>query len=404
MIVLVANLGSTSFKYKLFDMSAGEAVLAEGAAERIGQSRSAWSFKAAAHGAERCEGEAALPDHAAAIDLHLKQLVDTGVLKSLDELGAVGFKAVHGGPTSGAVRVTDDVLKVQEEFADVAPVHNPPYIASMKAFAARLPDVPQVAAFETAFHQTIPLQRQAYAIPYEWTMELGIRRYGFHGASHRYIAVRMAEIAPEAQRIISCHLGGSASLCAIEDGKSLANTFGMTTQGGLTHGTRIGDFDTFALLKLQAAGIEMDEIWRRLGHESGLVGISGVSSDMRDVEQAAADGNERAQLAVGVFVETVRHYLGAYLAILNGADAVCFTGGIGQHGADIRAAILENMDYAGICFDPVKNQSVDGNAETRIDAADSRTQIWVLPTNEELIVARQTVQALANVEGVGVQG
>src|SRR3954464_11443677 len=272
MLVLVANLGSTSFKFKLLDMEQNGETIARGGYERIGQAGS--PFKT----------------HGDVIDVILKELP-----KPPD---AIGFKAVHGGPISGAVRVTDEVLAVQEQFADVAPAHNPPYIAAMRAFREKMPGTPQVAAFETAFHQTIPLSRQVYAIPHEWTEKLGIRKYGFHGASHRYIATRVKEIVPEARRIISCHLGGSSSTCAIESGKSVANSFGMTAQSGVPHNNRVGDFDTFALLKLLKQGIAIDEIFRGGGKEGGMLGMSGVSPDMRDVEKAAAGGDARAKLAV----------------------------------------------------------------------------------------------------------
>lgn len=394
MIVLIANLGSTSFKYKLFDMSAGEAVLAEGAADRIGQSESAWSVEPAS--GDPREGSASLPDHGAAIDLHLKELAAAGVISAIEDVQAIGFKAVHGGPISGAVLVDDHVLETMQDFADVAPAHNPPYIAAMKALKALLPDVPQVAAFETAYHQTIPQKRVTYAIPHEWTEKLGIRRYGFHGASHRYIATRMGEIAPDMKKIISCHLGGSCSVCAIEDGQSVGNSFGMTVQTGVAHASRVGDFDAFAIMKLQAAGLSLDEIWQKLGKEGGLAGMSGISPDLRDIEAAADEGNDRAKLAIDVFVESVRSYVGTYLVALGGVDAICFTGGIGQHSTRIRSAVLEGLDFAGIRFDSGLNETVDGREESRIEAPDSRAQVWVLPTNEELIVARQTVEALAN--------
>jgi acetate kinase len=404
MIVLVANLGSTSFKYKLFDMPQGssapgaaavERVLAVGAADRIGQGRSAWSVAIPGAAEKKAEGTTDLADHAAAIDLHLQQLIDLGAIQRMEDIEAIGFKAVHGGPISGAVRVTDEVLAIQEQFADVAPQHNPPYIAAMRAFMAKLPGVPQVAAFETAFHQTIPLARQVYGIPHEWTSKLGIRRYGFHGASHRYIATRMAEIAPKARRIISCHLGGSCSICAIKDGQSVANSFGMTAQSGTFHASRVGDFDTFALLKLLKAGMSVDEVFAKLGKEGGLKGLSGVSADMREVEQAAAGGNQQAKLALDAFVETCRHYVGSYLAVLNGADAIVFTGGVGQFGKAIRAAICDDLDYAGVVLNPEKNLAASGKDESRVEAAASRTAIWIVPTNEELIVARQTVGVLA---------
>ncbi len=393
MIVLIANLGSTSFKYKLFDMPR-EQVLATGAADRIGLGRSAWSV---AVGERRGEGVVDLADHAAAIDLHLTQLVKLGAIARIDGVEAIGFKAVHGGPISGAVRVTEEVLAVQEQFADVTPQHNPPYVAAMRAFGKKLPDVPQVAAFETAFHQTIPLPRQVYGIPYEWTTKLGIRRYGFHGASHRYIATRMKEIVPTARKIISCHLGGSCSICAIEDGRSVANSFGMTAQSGVFHASRVGDFDTFALLKLlKSAGgsLDLDAIFKKLGKEGGLAGLSGVSADMREVEQAAASGNSQAQLALDAFIESCRHYVAAYLGVLNGADAIVFTGGVGQFGKSIREGVLRGFDYAGVHLDPRNNQSASGKTEERIDAESSRTQVWVVPTNEELIVARQTIEVL----------
>ena len=228
-----------------------------------------------------------------------------------------------------------------------------------------------MAAFETGFHQTIPLKRQAYAIPHEWTEKLGIRRYGFHGASHRYIATRMKELAPAARKIISLHLGGSCSVCAIEDGKSVANSFGMTTQTGIPHAARVGDFDAFAMMKLLKHGVDLDTIWKKLGKEGGLLGMAGAQ-DMRDVEAKAAAGDARARLAVDVFVEACRHYLGAYLVALGGADAVVFTAGIGQNGAAIRAAILENLAFAGIVLDADKNKSTRGNVEARLEAAGSK--------------------------------
>lgn len=397
MLLLIANLGSTSFKYKLFESATGKASdlieKAVGAADRIGLGNSEWSMKVGS--AAKVEGRIDLHDHAAAIELHLSELVIQGAIRSISDINAVGYKAVHGGPISGAVKVDDNVLAIMEQFADVAPQHNPPYIAAMKAFAEKIPGLPQVAAFETAFHQTIPPARQVYGIPHKWVNELGIRRYGFHGASHRYIATRMKEILPQARKIISCHLGGSCSICAIEDGKSVANSFGMTAQSGTFHASRVGDFDVFALLKLLKAGQSIDSIFKVLGKESGLLGLSGVSSDMRVVEQAAAEGNKQAQLALDAFVETVRHYVAAYLGVLNGADAIVFTGGIGQFGREIRRDSLANFDYAGIALDPAKNMNASGKDETRIDNQQGRTQVWVLPTNEELIVARQTLDVLA---------
>jgi acetate kinase len=364
-LVLVANLGSTSFKFKLLDMELDGEEIARGGYERIGQ--------------------APYKTHGDVIDVILKDLP-----KKPD---AIGFKAVHGGPISGAVRVTDQVIATMEQFSDVAPAHNPPYIAAMRAFAEKLPRTPQVAAFETAFHQTIPLSRVVYAIPAEWTDKLGVRKYGFHGASHRYIATRVADLVPAARRVISCHLGGSCSICAIEDGESVGNSFGMTAQSGVMHNNRVGEFDTFALLKLLKHGLSLDDVFTKLSKEGGLLGLSGgVSNDMRDVEKAAAAGNTKAKLAVEAFVENVRAYIGQYLVALGGCDVLAFTGGIGENGIALREAICRNLEWAGIDLDPQKN-NVRGREE-KISRVESGAEIWIVPTNEELIVARQTVAVL----------
>jgi len=380
-IVLVANIGSTSFKFRLFDMK-GERELARGGAERIGSDNAAVKV-----GDKTWAGR--LADHGEAIDHCLRLLPDPNV-----KLDAIGFKAVHGGSTSGAVRVTDEVVRTMTEFFDIAPAHNPPYVAAMKAFAARLPKVPQVAAFETAFHQTIPASRTTYGVPWEWA-QAGVRRYGFHGASHRYIAVRSAELlGREDLRVISCHVGGSSSICAIDGGRSVANSFATTPQSGLIHNNRVGDFDPYALLKvLPAFKLTFEQALQEMAKKGGLLGISGVSNDHRDVERAAAQGNERAKLALDVLVESVRHYVGAYLAVLNGAELIVFTGGIGENSSSFRGAVCSRMDYAGIKLDPQRNK-VRGTEET-ISADDSRVRIMVIPTNEELIVARQTRDVLA---------
>jgi acetate kinase len=265
----------------------------------------------------------------------------------------------------------------------------------MRAFREKLPDVPQVAAFETAFHQTIPLSRQVYAIPHEWTEKLGIRRYGFHGASHRYIATRVPEIVGKenCRRIISCHLGGSCSICAIESGHSVANSFGMTAQSGVPHNNRVGDFDAFAIQKLTKQGLGLQDIFTKLSKEGGMLGLSGVSPDMRDIEKAAIQGDARAKLAIDAFVESVRHFIGAYLVALGGCDVLVFTGGIGENGAAIRQAICRNLEWAGIVLDANKN-SVRGKEE-KLSKLESRSEIWIVPTNEELIVARQTEAVLS---------
>jgi acetate kinase len=389
MKILVANLGSTSFKYRLFDMT-DERVLARGGVERIGSSESRCFVEA---GGKKTESVLAAKDHAVAVRLCLKQLTDTGCLASPKELAAIGFKAVHAQGLTGVHRVDDTVLAAMEAYNDVAPAHNPPYVTAMRLLAKELPEIPLVAAFETGFHETIPLWNRLYAIPREW-IKHGIIRWGFHGASHRYIAERTAQLMgkPDA-RIISCHLGGSSSLCAISAGKSVANSLGMSPQSGIPHNNRVGDFDVFALPALmRATGKTLPQLLDDLANRSGMAGLSGCSNDLRDIENTAAKGDPVAKQALDVFVASVRHYLGAYLLLLGGADAIAFTGGIGENSATMREAICANLGWFGIELSQTKNPSAKG--EARIDAANSRVQLWIMPTNEELIVARQSRDCL----------
>jgi acetate kinase len=389
MKILVANLGSTSFKYRLFDMD-GERVIARGGVERIGSPASRCFVEA---GGKREEATLAAKDHAVAVRLCLKQLTDTGCLSSPRELAAIGFKAVHAQGITGVHRVDEKVLAAMEAYNDVAPAHNPPYVTAMRLLATELPEIPLVAAFETGFHRDVAPAQRLYAVPLEWA-EYGIQRWGFHGASHRYIAGRTAELLdnPEA-KIISCHLGGSSSLCAISEGMSEANSLGMSPQSGLPHNNRVGDFDVFALPAImRATGKTLAQVLDDLANRSGMLGLSGCSNDLRDIEEAAGKGDPVAQQALDVFVAAVRHYLGAYLLLLNGADAIVFTGGIGENSTAMREAICANLDWFGIRLDSGKNQSAKG--EARIDAAGSRVQLWIMPTNEELVVARQSRDCL----------
>jgi acetate kinase len=387
MKVLVANLGSTSFKYRLFDM-ADERLLARGGVERIGSTESACFVEV---GGKREDTVVLAPDHAAAVRFALKQLADPkwACLKDPSELAAIGFKAVHARGITGVQRVDGHVLSAMEDYADVAPAHNPPYTQAMRLLARELPEIPLVAAFETGFHETIPPANRHYAVPHEWAEQHGIKRWGFHGASHRYIAWRAGELLGNPQaRIISCHLGGSSSLCAIADGQSVGNSLGMSPQSGLPHNNRVGDFDPFALPALmRATGKTLDEILKDLACNSGMLGLSGLSNDLRDIEQAARQGNDRARLALDVFVASVRHYLGAYLLQLNGADAIIFTGGIGENSPVIRWAVCADLDWFGIALDAEKNATAKG--EMALQTSWSRVQVWIMPTNEELIVARQ---------------
>ncbi len=392
MKVLVANLGSTSFKYRLFDMS-DEQQIARGGIERIGEAESPCFVEI---GGNRSEEVAPVPDHAEAVRRCLAQLTgsESGCLKSADEVSAIGFKAVHGGKVSGVQRVTPELLDAMEEMNGVAPAHNPPYIAAMRQLNEQLPEIPLVAAFETGFHQTIPDRNRYYAIPYEWATEGLVRRWGFHGASHRYIAVRTAELlGRDDLRVISCHLGGSSSLSAIRNGQSVANSLGMSPQTGLPHNNRVGDFDPFALpVIMKRTGKSLEEVLDDLACRSGLLGLSGVAADVRDVSEAAEQGNAQAQLALDVFAGAVRQYLGAYLVELGGADVIVFTGGIGENRSEFRAKVCEGLEELGIVLDVEKNESTRNEAS--IHAESSRTQIWVVPTNEEVIVARQVKELL----------
>ncbi len=399
MKVLVANLGSTSFKYRLFDMS-DESQLARGGIDRIGQPTSACFVEI---GGRREESTLPVGDHAAAVKMCLDQLThpEYGCLKSVAEVAAIGFKAVFAGNLSGVRIVTDELLAKMEDFSDIAPAHNPMYAKAMRQLRSAFPEIPLVAALETAFHETIPPENRLYAIPYEWSEEYEIKRWGFHGASHRYLNTRIAQVIKRDElRVITCHLGGSNSLCAARGGKSLANSLGMSPQTGLPHNNRVGDFDPFALpIILRKSGKTLAQVLEELSSKGGLLGVSGLSGDARDLEEAAAKGHARAKLSLDVFIASIRHYLGGYLTILGGADAIVFSGGIGENSSLIRSGVCHNMSWAGVELDEVANTKVARGSEAKISADSSKTQIWVLPTNEEIVVARQSVEAVKKTKG-----
>lgn len=394
MKVLVANLGSTSFKYRLFDMS-DESQLARGGIDRIGQPASACFVEI---GGRREETTLPVGDHAAAVRMCLDQLThpEYGCLKSVSEVAAIGFKAVFAGNLSGVRIVTDELLVKMEDFSDIAPAHNPMYAKAMRQLRSAFPEIPLVAALETAFHETIPPENRLYAIPFEWSEEYEIKRWGFHGASHRYLNTRIAQVMKRDDlRVVTCHLGGSNSLCAARGGKSLANSLGMSPQTGLPHNNRVGDFDPFALpILLRKTGKPLEVLLEELSSKGGLLGVSGLSGDARDLEEAAAKGHARAKLALDVFIASIRHYLGGYLTILGGADAIVFSGGIGENSSLIRSGVCRNMSWAGIELDEAVNTKVARGSEAKISTDNSQTQIWVLPTNEEIVVARQSVEAV----------
>jgi len=403
MKILVANLGSTSFKYRLFDLperAGGEegVELARGGVERIGAAASR-VYGTAERGP--FEEMRPVPDHAVALEAALEQLVgEQGPLATVTEVAAVGFKAVHGGRAGGVARVTPEVLAAMEEMAEVAPAHNPPYVRAMRQLAEQLPSVPLVAAFETGFHATIPDRNGRYAVPPDWAERYLVRRWGFHGASHRFVAERLGALVPAKPgrplRAISCHLGGSSSVCWLRDGRSVGSSMGMSPQSGLPQNNRAGDLDPYAVLHVaRATGRSLEDLLGELATNAGLAGMSGTSGDMRDLEEAAAAGSERAATAIAVYVAAVRHWLGAGMVELGGLDAIGFAGGIGEHSPATRAAVLAGLGDLGIAIDEQANLAA-GGGERPIAAAGSATAVWIIPTNEELVVARQTRDLLVS--------
>ena len=390
MKILVSNIGSTSFKFRLFDMTDGEREIAAGGADRIGGSGGALKLTI---GEVTSKQDREFTDQGQCIQAVLDELVAGGALTDVADLGAVAFKAVMAGDYDAVARVDSALLERMEYFVPVAPAHNPPYIAAMRMFGEVLGDTPLVAAFEPGFHKTIPPRRYRYAVPAEWAETYGIRRYGFHGASHRFIATRVAELMPDASRVIGCHLGGSSSICALQDGVSQGTSMGLSPQSGLPQGNRVGDLDPFALkLMTTETGRDLDDLLAELGGKAGMAALSNTGGDMRDVEAGVEAGDEACQLALDVYVTAIRDSLGAFLVELGGADVIAFTGGIGEMSATVRGGVLSGLEFAGITLDADTNEATRG--EGRIDAADSSAAIWVLETNEELIVARQAVELL----------
>jgi len=386
MNVLVANLGSTSFKYRLFRFEEdGHAVsLAEGGYERVTNY-------------ERVIGEA------------LDTLRAAGHIEGEGDIEVVGFKTVMGGGVTGCLPADDRVLEALERTRALAPAHNSAYASGIRAFEKRMPSARLAALFETAFYQWMPESAKRYAIPQSWH-EAGIRRYGFHGASHKYVAERSAQLLGEASlsqsieqlyvegpparegapvRVISCHLGGSSSVTAIQDGVAVGSSMGMTPQSGLPQNNRVGDLDSGAVTHaMRTFHLSPEEVERILSKESGMLGLSGVGNDYRDIKEAAADGNERAQLAMDFFVMSIRHWIGAFFMRMGGAEALVFTGGIGENNPELRAAILEGWEPLGIALDPKANLAAREEAE--ISTGNSKTRVWVIPANEEWVVARES--------------
>jgi len=392
--VLVPNLGSTSLKYQLIDME-GERILARGKIERIGSAQAVvitWDSEG-----KSAQTTAAIPDHRAAIRTLIERLGQ--IAEGRQAIDAVGFKAVHGGPRyRGSFLVTDELLAAMQEFVPAAPVHNPVYIQAMQIFREALPGAPMVAVFEPGFHVTIPDRAAVYGVPYEWLEKYGVRRYGFHGSSHRYIAQRVPQMLGRLAaglRLVSCHLGGSSSICAIRDGESFDSSFGFSAQSGMEHAARSGELDPFAVLYvMEKEKLTTAQISEILCKKSGLLGISGLSNDLRDIEEAATKGHARAALAIDILVYEIKKYVGAFAAAMGGLDAVAFAGGIGENSWHVRQEVCRDMEFLGIELDEEKNR-LPSSGDRVISSPNSKVAVLVVYSNEEIIVARETVRVLA---------
>ena len=397
MKILVINTGSSSLKYQLIDME-NESVLAKGLCDRIGIDNS--YIKHTRTGNDPVIINIEMPNHQAAIKQVIDALTDedTGVIRDMSEIAAVGHRIVHGGEKfHDSVIIDDNVMAAIRECIDLAPLHNPPNIIGIEACQHLMPNTPMVAVFDTAFHQTIPQYAYLYALPYEMYEKHGIRKYGFHGTSHKYVAQRAAAMLGrplEELKLVTCHLGNGASVCAVESGRSVETSMGFTPLDGLAMGTRSGSIDP-AVVKFLIENEKMStkEIDDYLNKKSGVLGISGVSSDFRDLEDAIEAGNERALLAIKIFCYRVKQYIGSYAAVMNGLDAVVFTAGIGENNPLVRGMIMENLDFLGLRIDPEKNK-VRGR-EMDISTSDARVRTLVIPTNEELAIAMETLKLIS---------
>lgn len=393
MKVLVLNCGSSSLKYQIINMES-ETLLAKGIAERIGIEGS--FVKHEPDNKDKVTIEGFLANHKDAIKVVLGALVDSehGVLTSMDEINAVGHRVVHAGEKfSGSVMITQDVIDALEECSDLAPLHNPPNLMGIYACQEVLKEVPMVGVFDTAFHQTMPMSSYLYALPYELYETYKIRRYGFHGTSHKYVALKTAELMGkplDTLKLVTCHLGNGASMAAVLNGKSVDTTMGFTPLEGLAMGTRCGDLDPAIIsFIMEKENLDINAVNNIMNKKSGVLGISGVSSDFRDIESAAKEGNERAKVALEIFYKRVTKYIGAYAAEMGGLDAIVFTAGLGENSDVARKEICKTLSFMGATIDDTKNEGVRGK-ESIISTDDSTVKIVLMPTNEELMIARET--------------
>ncbi|MFC0557938.1 acetate kinase [Halalkalibacter alkalisediminis] len=389
--IIAINAGSSSLKFQLLNMPE-ETVVTKGLVERIGLGEGVFTIEVEG---EKNKETLDIPDHAFAVKTLLEKLTGLGIIQSLDEIDGIGHRVVHGGEKfNDSVLITDEVLAGIEEVSELAPLHNPANVVGIKAFQEVLPNVPAVAVFDTAFHQTMPESSFLYSLPYEYYEDFGIRKYGFHGTSHKYVSERAAELLGrplEQLRLLSCHLGNGASIAAIEGGKSIDTSMGFTPLAGVTMGTRSGNIDP-ALIPyiMEKTGQDANGVLDTLNKRSGLLGVSGFSSDLRDIEGEAAAGNERAELALEVFTSRIHKYVGSYAARMSGVDAIIFTAGIGENSDVIRERVLKGLEFMGVYWDPALNK-VRGK-EAFINYPHSPVKVLVIPTNEEVMIARDTVR------------
>lgn len=389
--VLAINAGSSSLKFQLFEMPE-ETVLAKGLLERIGFDGSEFTLE---YNETKEVFKQDMHDHGEAVELLLKELLASRVIKSLDEIIAVGHRVVHGGEHfSKSVKITDEVIDIIEEVSELAPLHNPPNLTGIRAFSEALPNVPMVAVFDTAFHQTMPEKSYIYSLPYEYYEKYGIRKYGFHGTSHKYVAEKAAELIGrplEDLRLITCHLGNGASITAVEKGKSIDTSMGFTPLAGVTMGTRSGDIDPAIIPYIkEKTGMDASEVVNVLNKKSGLLALSGISNDLRDIEAAAEKGDERAILALEIFAARIHQYIGSYAARMSGVDAIIFTAGVGENSDIVREKILTGLEFMGVYWDPKLNAGCRKQAE--LSYSHSPVKVFIIPTDEEVMIARDTYE------------
>lgn len=397
MKILVLNCGSSSIKYALYDMDS-KTVMTSGGAERVGLDGAFVKVKLA--NGEKKKVMHDIPEHTEGVKFIFSLLTDPeiGVIKDLKEIDAVGHRMVHGGEKfNKSVLLTEEVLKVFEECTDLAPLHNPANLKGVRAVQELMPGLPQVGVFDTAFHQTMPKEAYMYAVPYELYEKYGVRRYGFHGTSHRYVSQRVCEflgVKPEGKKIITCHIGNGASIAAVKDGKCIDTSMGLTPLEGLMMGTRSGDIDGGAITFIQKKlGLDADGMSNLLNKKSGMLGITGISSDMREIDAACEEGNERALLATDMYFYRIRKYIGAYAAAMDGCDIIVFTAGVGENQASMREKVCEGLSFMGVKVDVEKNSGIHGE-EAVISTPDSKVTVVVIPTDEELMIATDTMALL----------